>query len=111
LSLPQPSTQGLLEKPWDPGWVFLVRNFWDLDSFQQCLEGKPHFKRWGMSWTRLPLAQWADQEKRNKPTIDKRKRNRSHRGIKEQRPRPTAFFFFWFPFKTAFALLSSLLYL
>ena len=39
--------RGFQETAWDPG------------GLQQRLEGKPHFKRWGMSWTGPPLGQWA----------------------------------------------------
>jgi hypothetical protein len=35
------------------------KQLWDLGGLLQRLEGKPHFKRWAMSWTGLSMDLWA----------------------------------------------------
>jgi hypothetical protein len=52
---------------------------WDPGGVQQRLEGKPHFKQWGMSWTgppNSPVGRLGDMEQ---PVTDKRAKERRNR--------------------------------
>jgi hypothetical protein len=61
--------------------IGVTKKLWDPGGFHQRLEGKPHLKRWGMSWTGPPNSPVGRPEDREQPVTDKedRERNRHRR--------------------------------